>query len=198
MTDTNASRDRPKSVPGPSLSGTVLDPRTAGSSSLHLFRRARRGDSSALDALFARHLPRLRRWAHGRLPKWARSVADTTDLVQDVLLQTFRRLLANFEPRRDQALQAYLRMAIDNRVRDEIRRFRRRPPSEPLDGDEPVERNDPSAVDRLIDQEKWDLYRRAVGRLDPDQRRLIIGRAELGYSYQQLALVECERNLVGN
>ena len=114
MTDTNASRDRPKSVPGPSLSGTVLDPRTAGSSSLHLFRRARRGDSSALDALFARHLPRLRRWAHGRLPKWARSVADTTDLVQDVLLQTFRRL-ANFEPRRDQALQAYLRMAIDNR-----------------------------------------------------------------------------------
>ena len=85
-------------------------------------------------------------------------------------------------------------MAIDNRVRDEIRRFRRRPPSEPLDGDEPVERNDPSAVDRLIDQEKWDLYRRAVGRLDPDQRRLIIGRAELGYSYQQLALATGRRS----
>jgi hypothetical protein len=37
-----------------------------------LLARARAGDDRALEPMFARYLPRLRRWASGRLPRWAR------------------------------------------------------------------------------------------------------------------------------
>ena len=42
-------------------------------SSADLILRAQRGDQSALSALFSRHMPMLQRWAHGKLPRWARA-----------------------------------------------------------------------------------------------------------------------------
>ena len=57
-----------------------------------LLERARAGDIAAVNMLFARHVRPLQRWASGRLPKWARDVSDTDDLVQETLLQTFRRI----------------------------------------------------------------------------------------------------------
>src|SRR5262245_47622251 len=39
--------------------------------SVELIRRVRGGDQQALDALFARYVPMLQRWATGRLPLWA-------------------------------------------------------------------------------------------------------------------------------
>src|SRR5262245_37900354 len=89
-------------------------PRVEGSgagsveSTFHLIERVRAGDPEALERLFARHLKPLQRWASGRLPKWARDLADTDDLVQDTLVQTFKNI-DGFEPRRVGALQAYLR-----------------------------------------------------------------------------------------
>src|SRR5687768_7571721 len=80
-------------------------------STLQLLDRARKGDGEAVERLVARHLAPLRRWARGRLPRWARDLSDTDDLVQDTLLQTMGRL-AGFEPRGPGALQAYLRQAI--------------------------------------------------------------------------------------
>src|SRR6188508_3478712 len=84
-------------------------------STFSLIERARAGDEQALEQLFARHLKPLQRWARGRLPKWARDLADTDDLVQDTLLKTFKRI-ERFEPRRVGALQAYLRSAVLNRL----------------------------------------------------------------------------------
>ncbi|MGQ0736833.1 MAG: hypothetical protein ACT4QD_24670 [Acidobacteriota bacterium] len=49
---------------------------------LTLLERARAGDRAAIDALFARCLPPLLRWSRGRLPKWARDLADTQDVVR--------------------------------------------------------------------------------------------------------------------
>src|SRR2546428_459621 len=72
--------------------GNGAVPATDGEASIDLLERARAGDRRALDALIARYLPRLRRWASGRLPRWARDLADTQDLVQDTLLQTFKRI----------------------------------------------------------------------------------------------------------
>ena len=90
-------------------------------STFSLIERARAGDEEALERLFAKHLKPLQRWASGRLPKWARDLADTDDLVQDTLLRTFKKI-DSFEPRRVGALQAYLRSAVLNRLRDELRR----------------------------------------------------------------------------
>lgn len=81
-----------------------------------LIRRAQEGDSSAVSALIRRHLPSLRKWARGRMPGWLRTVSDTSDLVQNALLQTFRRI-NTFEPRGHRALSAYLRQAVVNPCR---------------------------------------------------------------------------------
>lgn len=80
------------------------DENLAADTTFHLLQRARGGDRAALNAMFARHIPKLRRWASGRLPRWARDLADTHDLVQDTVLQTFKRIMDAFEPRGEGAL----------------------------------------------------------------------------------------------
>ena len=158
--------------------------RSDPASTFHLIARARAGDHEALEQLFQRHLGSLQRWASGRLPRWARDLADTDDLVQDTLIQTFKRI-ESFEPRRVGALQAYLRQAVLNRIRDELRRKGRQPDLAELDGLE----CDPamSPLEQAIGQEAVDRYDRALDRLQPEEREAIIGRVEMGYSYEELA-----------
>jgi len=155
-------------------------------STFSLIERARAGDEQALERLFERHLQPLRRWASGRLPKWARDLADTEDLVQDTLLKTFRRM-DSFEPRRVGALQAYLRNAVLNRLRDELRRKGRQPESTSLDSIE-IEAGE-SPLEQAIGREKVDAYERALAQLKPEEREAIIARVELGYSYEELAMM---------
>jgi RNA polymerase sigma-70 factor (ECF subfamily) len=108
------------------------DPEATWDSTLTLLTRARNGDAEALNDLFARYLPGLRRWASGRLPRWARDLADTPDVVQEVLLETFKRI-DGFDHRGEGALRAYLRQAVMNRIREELRRANRRPVRVELD-----------------------------------------------------------------
>ena len=155
-------------------------------STFALIERVRAGDAQALERLFARHLEPLQRWASGRLPQWARDLADTDDLVQDTLLKTFKRI-ESFEPRRVGALQAYLRNAVLNRLRDELRRKGREPGSTNLD-DIQVEAAD-SPLEAAIGREKVEAYERALEHLKPEEREAIIARVELGYSYDELAVM---------
>ena len=106
-----------------------MTPMDRQQSSLTLLARAQAGDRVALESLIARYLPRLQRWASGRLPRWARDTADTQDLVQETLFQTFQKI-ERFEARGEGALYGYLRQAILNRIRDELRRAKRRPANE--------------------------------------------------------------------
>jgi RNA polymerase sigma factor (sigma-70 family) len=153
-------------------------------STFHLIERARAGDHEALELLFARHLKPLQRWASGRLPKWVRDLADTDDLVQDTLVQTFKRI-EHFEPRRVGALQAYLRQAVLNRILNELRRKGRQPPITGLDGIE-VE-SGASPLEQAIGREAVECYEGALQRLTAEEREAIIARVELGYSFQELA-----------
>ena len=153
-------------------------------STFHLIERARAGDQQALERLFARHVKPLQRWASGRLPKWARDLADTDDLVQDTLLQTFKRI-ENFEPRRVGALQAYLRQAVLNRIRNELRRKGREPHATDFDGVE-VESVE-SPLEQAIGREAVERYEAALHRLTAEEREAIIARVEMGFSYEELA-----------
>lgn len=153
-------------------------------STFNLLDRVRAGDKDALERLFARHLKPLQRWARGRLPGWARDLTDTDDLVQETLVQTFKRIEA-FEPRRVGALQAYLRQAVLNRIRDELRRKRRRPDIAELNGLE-IDHGE-SPLEQAIGREAVDRYEGALTRLRPDEREAIIARVEMGYSYEELA-----------
>ena len=153
-------------------------------STSELIGRVRQGDNQALELLLARHAGPLRRWVSGRLPRWARDLADTDDLVQDTLLRTFRRI-EGFEARGVGALQAYLRQAVMNRLRDELRRKSRAPASVNIE-DVSLEAEG-SPLEEAIGREAVERYERALAELRPEEREAIIGRVELGYSYEELA-----------
>jgi RNA polymerase sigma-70 factor (ECF subfamily) len=152
-------------------------------STTELIDRARAGDAKALDRLFGRLYPAMRRWTRGRLPAWARDLADTDDLVQEALVQTFKRM-EEFESRGAGALQAYVRQAILNRIRDELRRAGRRPPAERLDGTEIDGGQSP--LEQAIGRSAVERYERALARLKPRDREAVIGRLELGLDYEEL------------
>ena len=155
-------------------------------STLTLLERARQGDRGAMEELFRRHLRPLQRWARGRLPNWARDLSDTDDLVQETLLRTFKQL-DDFDWRGVGALQAYLRQAVVNRVRDELRRKGRQPDMTDL-VDIDVS-GDPSPLEEAIGRETVAHYEAALTRLRPEEREAIVARVEMGYSYEELAQV---------
>ena len=153
-------------------------------STFDLVERAKTGDSEALNRLFARFLPSLRRWASGRLPRWTRDLMDTDDLVQETVVRAVKRL-DNFESRHEGALQAYLRQAIMNRIRDEVRRTKRSPIATELD--ENASDHAASPLEAAIGTEALERYEAALARLRPEEREVIVARVEMDGSYQDVA-----------
>jgi len=159
-------------------------PPGAPDSTMHLLERFRAGDPEALNRLFERYVPRLQRWASGRLPRWARDLTDTQDLVQEAALQTFRNI-EGFEHRGEGALQAYLRQAVMNRIRDEFRRSARSPESTAVSTG--MLHEGPSPLEQAMGSELLEEYDTALARLEPAEREAIIGRIELELTYPELA-----------
>jgi RNA polymerase sigma factor (sigma-70 family) len=149
-----------------------------------LIQRVREGDKDALERLIQRHLAPLRRYVSGRLPRWARDLSDTDDLVQDTLLRTLSKLDV-FEVRGAGALHAYLRQAVMNRLRDELRRKGRAPAF--VDVHELDVAGPGSPLEEAIGAEAAARYVAALARLEPEEREAIIGRVEMEYSYADLA-----------
>jgi RNA polymerase sigma factor (sigma-70 family) len=170
----------------PVISGSagVLPQDRDAHSSYALVLRARDGDEEARNELCARYLPRLRRWAHGRLPLWAREHLDTEDIVQDTLLQSVRQLGA-FTPQHERAFCAYVSQALRNRLRDAMRRAASRPSGHPLSPDEPA--HEPSPLEQALGGQMLGRYDAALQRLRDSDRELIVARVELGLGYEEIA-----------
>ena len=152
---------------------------------LELLEQFRRGDARARDLLVERSLPQLRKWARGRLPQWARSLADTQDLVQDAVMRALPKL-ESFESRHPGALQSYLREAVQNRIYDEVRKVSNRPGVDEL----PEEMPDlaPSPLEQAIGKQGFDRYEKALKTLKPADRDAIVARIELQQSYEEVAI----------
>jgi RNA polymerase sigma-70 factor (ECF subfamily) len=163
---------------------TVKKPSDAYDSTIHVLERAAGGDRSAARVLLERALPPLRRFTRGRIPRYARSGADTEDVVQDAILGTLKQL-ERFEHRTVGALQAYLREAVVNRIRDLIRGSRRR--GQAVGREEELPDNLPSPMELAIMRERLDEFLAALRRLRPADRQAIIWRIELGYSVDEIA-----------
>ena len=161
-------------------------PVIADSPTEDLFQRAKRGEGGALDQLFARYLPRLRRWAHGRVPIWARDSVDTGDLVQETAIKAYSGF-TNFEAHHKGALFDYLRRALCNRINDQFRHASRH--SAPVALDENRHDAGASPLDAAIGAQDRRRYERAVQRLRAADRAAVVGRVDMGYSYEQLAVV---------
>jgi DNA-directed RNA polymerase specialized sigma24 family protein len=140
-------------------------------STQRLLARARAGDAEALDRLLARCLPALRRWAHGRLPQFARDMNDTVDIVQEAVMRSLQHL-DGFEPRHEGALLAYLRQAKRHPMAVEM------PDNLALDGTSPLE--------AAIGAENAVRYERALAKLRDEDREAIILRLEMHYTYDEL------------
>lgn len=162
----------------------MLDGDASATNSLALLEQVRSGDEQALNRLLQRYLPRLSRWASGRLPKWARDMSDTDDLVQDTLARSLSNL-SRFRPQGEGALQAYLRRAIINRIKDEIRRRGRQPEVTALES--AVVSDTKSPLEMAIGSELMDRYDRALERLPEEDKEAVIARIELGCSYAEIA-----------
>jgi len=155
-----------------------------GDSTLHIVERARRGDESAARVLIERALPAVRRWTHGRLPRKTRASADTEDVVQDAVLGTLKRL-RTFNHRSLGALQAYLREAVVNRIRDLVRRSKTRGVTVAVPDELPA--MEPTALEAAILKEEIATFLGALQRLRPTDRQLIVWRIELGYTLDEIA-----------
>jgi RNA polymerase sigma-70 factor (ECF subfamily) len=151
-----------------------------------LLALAKQGDEKAVAQLFERCLPRLLKWTHGRLPSYARDLANTQDIVQDSLVSMLNHL-DRFESRHPGAMLAFLRQVVTNRIRDEIRRVVRRPVATELD----TQQFDPSPLplDIAIQREGMEHYQAALRRLRPCEREAIIARMEQHHSYETVALI---------
>jgi RNA polymerase sigma-70 factor (ECF subfamily) len=104
--------------------------------------------------------------------------------VQDAVFNALRNL-PSFEYRQEGALQAYLRQAVYNRIRDEVRRLGRY--QAPLGLTESRESEDSSPLDLAIGAEALARYEQALQSLRPEEREAVIARVEMGNSYDQIA-----------
>lgn len=165
--------------------GPALNQENELTSTVDLLGRLRSGDDAAVGELIERSMPPLKRWARGRLPTWARSMADTQDLVQDAVIRAMPHL-KTFEARHPGALQAYLRQAIANRIRDEIRKVQARPVAENA-GSSLVD-GAPTPLEQAIGSENLERYESALAKLQPAEREAIVARLELQQSYEEVAI----------
>ena len=150
-----------------------------------LLARARSGDPEALDHLFARYLQPLTRWARGRLPGWARDLRETDDLVQDALTQTLRNVhrLNSLGPG---SLYGYLRQAVLNKLRDEVRRVGARR-VESIEEHQQLPAQGLSPLEEVLGKDFLAAYDRALERLSESDREAVVARIEMGASYAEIA-----------
>lgn len=150
-----------------------------------LLDRARDGDATARDRLAARYLPILRRWAHGRLPSSTRDLTDTDDLVQVTLFRVLNQI-GKFEYGGAGSFLAYLRSALLNLLRNEIRRVARH--GESLGLDENLAEDDAaSPLEQAIGRERLERYEAALEALPQRSRELVIMRLEFDMTYDDIA-----------
>jgi len=150
-----------------------------------LLRRVRAGDAQARELLMRRYLPALRRWAHGRMPAYARDLDDTDDLVQVTLLRSLQHL-NEFEAERPGAFLAYLRQTLLNEIRDQLRRHVRRPFHEAIDEALP-DADLPTPLERISGSERLRAYETALAKLPARQQELLVMRLEFGMSFADIA-----------
>jgi RNA polymerase sigma factor (sigma-70 family) len=153
-------------------------------SSIDLLLKAQSGDAEALNLLLERYLPRLQHWASGRMPMGIRTMSDTADIVQEAVINALRNL-NTIEIRSEGALQAYLRQAVKNRIIDQFRRHKRRPPREELPEDAAA--LDTSPLEAAIGAEAVERYERALASLRDEDRHAIMLRVEQTLDYDTIA-----------
>jgi RNA polymerase sigma-70 factor (ECF subfamily) len=153
-------------------------------STLIILSRAQSGNLEAREELYRRLIPRLERFAHGRVQSSLRSITDTQEIVQDTIVRSLAKI-SRFRPNHEGALLQYLKQALINRIRDLSRRGRR---VAAFDGaPERASGNESSPVEQVVGWETLSRFEAALERLSEDQRAAVSLHVEMGYTLDELA-----------
>jgi RNA polymerase sigma factor (sigma-70 family) len=93
--------------------------------------------------------------------------------------------LDHIEVRGPGGFQAYVRQAVLNRIRDEVRWTARRPG--PAGVPETLPDPSPSPLENAIGADVLERYERSFASLEESDRELLHLRIELGFDYQEIA-----------
>ncbi|MEO0651000.1 MAG: sigma-70 family RNA polymerase sigma factor [Planctomycetota bacterium] len=158
-----------------------------GAPSIELARRARDGESVLLDQLVARHYEAVRAIVRRRLGAELRRYHESGDIVQEALVQAVRSF-DRYDLEDEQAFLRWIAGVVENRLRD-LAKFhraqRRGAGSERRAGsieltetglDTPADR--PGPATQVIDGDRRERVRLAIGKLDERTRRLIEARLD--------------------
>jgi RNA polymerase sigma-70 factor, ECF subfamily len=148
-----------------------------------LLLRFQGGEEEALGRLWARYLPRLKRWAHGRLPA-TRLDASTDDLVQDAFVRSLSRL-RTLKPNHENSLFAFFKTIVMNEIRDYVRQANRRPTREMLRTGGHMDPG-PSPLQKLLGREVTECYERALESLREDDAHMVLASVELGFNATEI------------
>ena len=151
-----------------------------------LLMRIKSGDEAARERLFNTYLPVISRWAHGRLPQYARDLSETADMVQASLMKALEHV-DHFEAVREGAFLAYLRQILLNHIRMEIRRVSRRQKHGHADSEIEVPDMEASVMQQAIGDEALQRYEKGLMELKPQAREAVILRIEFGYTFNEIA-----------
>jgi RNA polymerase sigma-70 factor (ECF subfamily) len=109
---------------------------------------------------------------------------ETGDLIQETFLRTLESL-DRFEIRGPGSFQAYLRTAVLNRVRDQVRWSARRPGPEGVPDSIPSP--EPTPLERVVGSDLVERYEHALATMPAAEQTLLHLRIELGCDYDEIA-----------
>jgi len=146
-----------------------------------LVKRAKNGDSQALDALLERHLPMVYRFVSIRV---GREHADLDDVVQETLISAARSI-GSLRAERDGAVPAWFLTIARHKVADHFRRTPER--TEALDARAATE--GPDVQEIVSERDRGRRLRDAMRQLTPEQEEVLVLRFVLGFDGEQTAAI---------
>ena len=175
-------------------------PEESVSRSMDLVRLAQEGDQKALNELFGRYYPRVRRIASMRLGRQLRRHLDSDDIAQRTFIGAVRAF-DNFEMRNERSLIHWLGKIAEHQIRDAAdfhhaqKRDSRRDVALAAVRDaqesgeivyEPIETG-PQPLEDLVQHENAEAVLEALGDLRPRYREVIIVRQFEGSDWATVA-----------
>lgn len=150
--------------------------------------RAKAGDRASLDRALRRVEDRVRRAASQRLRNPLRTQIGTSDVLQSTYIDVVRSI-DSFRGEDEHTFANWLTSIIEHNLRDKARASnrakRKRPPSGGIEPDDLPAPN-PSPSVEAIRLERLDAVGRALDRLDPDYRDVIVLRMIEELSYAEI------------
>lgn len=155
-----------------------------------LVLKAKDGDASAANELYARYWPRVVAIVRARLGRAIRLHIESQDIAQEAILRALQGL-DQFEFRDDASFIRWLSTLVERRIRDEAEKWNTAKrhgseiPHESVEGRLRSERPTPSL--QLVLDERWGQVEEALASLPPEDRELFIGRHLEGAAHTELA-----------